>query len=247
MNLPDKEIERDTMYVLAAFSTAAKSIAEADPYSKEAEAAVEQAYALAKRISSSSRQPEEIKLDALRCAHKAEYFVYAFRQDTFHMKEVLEKDLKVIQDYDRKNPSKLILSSESDSNGSTTSSEPSIRMSAAESQALWMLAAVQANLDDPQTRSTLEKSLGLFQGITTKDLQAYPELEKAWIERTVSTLQHAFLLEIGEHTESSKEFKRIALALYEQYKRVAPDPMTIPEWKELETRLKSSAMASGPQ
>ena len=246
LNLPDKEIERDTMYILAAFSSAAKIIAQADPYSKESERAVEQSYALAKRIQQSSRQSEEIKLDALRCAHKAEYFVYVFRQDMAHMKEVLEKDLKVIQDYDKKNPSKLVLTP-TDAPGTESNSAPAVRMSAAESQALWMLAAVQGNLDDPQTKSTLEKSLGIFLGISTKDLEAYPELERAWIERTVSTLQHGFLLEIGQHVETAKEFKRVALALYEQYKRISPQPTSIPEWKELETRLKSAAMASGPQ
>lgn len=225
MALPNSEIQRDTMYILAAFSSAAKAIAQVDPYSSAADAAVEQAYSFAKKISADPSQSEDMKLDSMRCAHKAEYFVYMFRHDMNRMKDVLLKDLLLIQAHYK---------------------EKSEVMTTDESHALWVLAAVYGNLDDKQeTKDRLEQSLGIFKGVQTATLTR--ELEKIWIERIVSTLSHGFVLEIGGHNDTSAQFKRVALALYEQYQRIAPPGSTIPEWKELETRLKSAAYATGPQ
>lgn len=225
MALPDKEIRRDLMYLLAAISSAAKAVAQVNPYTSDAEQAAQWTYEFAKRVNADSKYSAELKLDATRCAHKAEYFIYMYRQDYDNMKVVLEKDVKILQAYNKaQNISDMTLE---------------------ESQAIWMLSAIMGNLDDPQTKFMLEKSLDIFKGIKKGDLT--PALEKIWIERLVSTLSHGFTLEVGNHAASSKEFKRIALALYEQYSRIAPDGSTIPEWKELETRLKSSVMADGPQ
>lgn len=225
VNLPDKEIRRDTMYLLAALSSAAKVIAQVNPDSVEASKAVERSYAFAKRVASDSRQSEQLKLDALRCAHKAEYFVYVYRHDIENMKTVLEKDLKAIRAYNK--------------------AKKTIEMTFEESQALWMLAAALGNLDDPTTKDRLEESLAIFKGVTTENLT--PELDKVWIERIVSSLSHSYTLEIGSHPKTSEEFRRIALALYEQYQRVAPFGTNIPKWKDLEIRLKSSVLATGPQ
>lgn len=224
--LPDAQIRRDTMYVLAAVSSAAKVIAEVNPESPEAKNAVLQAYALAKRISNDSKQPEELKLDALRCAHKAEYFVFNYRNDLLGMKAVLEKDLKVVRDFFK-------------------TKKQQTEMSFEESSALFMLAAVLGNLDDPATRSVLEESLDIFKGLTKENIT--PEMESVMIERIVSSLTHSFTLEMGEHAASSKEFTRIALALYEQFPRVAVTNTQMPTWKQLETQVKQSTLASGPQ
>ena len=224
LSMSDKEIHRDLMYLLAAVSSAAKAIAQVNPFASEAEEAVKLSYEFAKRIQNDSKASDELQLDALRCAHKAEYFVHMYRQDYESMKVVLEKDVKSIQNWNKK---KGISS-----------------MTPDESQALWMLAAVMGNLDDPETKKLLEQSLEIFKGITTETLT--PELQKIWIERLVSSLSHGFVLEIGDHHASSKEFKRIALALYEQYTKIAPDSSSIPLWKDLETKLKNSVLASGP-
>jgi len=225
MNLPAKEIRRDTMYLLAALSSAAKLIAQVNSDSVEASMAVESAYEFSKRVSADPKQSDEMKLDALRCAHKAEYFVYVYRRDLESMKNVLEKDLNAVRAHFKvKNVS---------------------GMTYEESQALWMLAAALGNLDDAKTKDRLEESLAIFKGITSETLS--PDLEKVWIERIVSTLSHSYTLEIGDHPKTAAEFKRIALALYEQYQRIAPNPESVPKWKDLEVRLKSSVLASGPQ
>lgn len=219
------EIRRDTMYVLAAVSTAAKVLAEVDPDSSEAQRGVVQCYALAKRIASDSKQPDELKLDALRCAHKAEYFVFVFRNDYKGMKAILEKDLKAVRDHYRVKKGLE-------------------QMSFEESSALFMLAAVLANMEDSSAQSVLEQSIDIFKGISKETIT--PELEKVWIERITATLTHAYTLEIASHPVPAKEFKRIALALYEQFSRVAVTNTAIPTWKRLETELKQAALANGP-
>lgn len=224
MALPANQIRRDTMYVLAAVSTAAKLLAEVNPDSPEAQDAVMQSYALAKRIASDSKQPDELKLDALRCAHKAEYFVFVYRNDYQGMRAVLEKDLKAVREH--YHVKKQIE-----------------KMSFDESSALFMLSAVLGTLDDPSAKTVLEESLEIFKSVTKENIT--PELESVWIERIVSTLSHGFTLEIGEHAASAKEFKRIALALYEQFARVAVTNTGMPTWKQLETQLKQSAYANG--
>lgn len=212
------------MYVLAAFSSAAKELAQADPHSAAAVSAVEQSYKLAERITKSKNQSADLKLDALRCAHKAEYFLYMYRRDLNRMKEVLQKDAALLHEH-YKTP-----------------------MHPDESQAIWMLAAVLGNLDDSKgTQEKLEESLTIFKGATQETLIKHPELEKIWIERIVSTLSHSFVLEIAGHADTSAQFKRIALALYERYVAIAPPGSSIPPWKDLETRLKASALAAGPQ
>jgi len=225
MALPDTEIRRDLMYLLAAISSASKAVSQVNPYASEAEKAAQLTYEFAKRVNADSKHSAELKLDSTRCAHKAEYFVYMYRQDYDSMKVVLEKDVKALQAFNK--------------------SQNISDMTLEESQAIWMLSAVMGNLDDPQTKSTLEKSLEIFKGVKKGDMT--PALEKIWIERLVSTLSHGLTLEIGSHDDSSKEFKRIALAMYEQYTKIAPEGSTIPAWKELETHLKSSVMADGPQ
>lgn len=212
------------MYVLAAVSTAAKVIAEVGPESAEAKDAVMQAYALAQRISSDSHQPEEMKLDALRCAHKAEYFVFMFRNDYVGMKAVLEKDLRVVKEHFRKLNAKS--------------------MSFEESAALFSLASVLGYTDDPKTKDVLEESLQIFKGVTKENIT--PELERTMIERIVSSLSLSFTLDLEEHKAASKEFGRIALALYEQFPRVAVHNTEMPSWKQLETQVKQSTLASGP-
>lgn len=226
MALPDAQIRRDTMYVLAAVSSAAKVIAEVGPDSPEAKNAVLQAYALAKRISNDSKQSDELKLDALRCAHKAEYFVFNYRNDLEGMKTVLEKDLNIVREHFR-------------------TKKQQAEMSYEESSALFLLAAVLGNLDDPSTRTILEESLDIFKGITKENIT--PEIESVMIERIVSCLTHAFSLDMGEHSASAKEFNRIALALYEQFPRVAVTNTDMPSWKHLETQVKQTTLASGPQ
>ena len=223
-NLPNSELRRDPLYVLAAVAAASKFISEVGPFSTQALNIVSQISKFAARIVSDKQQDEQTKIDAQRVAIRAEYDLFSARLDLKSMEEVLLKDLQVVT-------------------SNTKSSAEEMRRE--ESEVIWLIAAVQGSLDSEEANNTLEKSLNVFKGISKETLT--PDLERFWVERIVLCLTHGLILEVSDHPKTAPMFKRIALALYEQYRRIAPEGADIPEWKDLETRLKASALASGPQ